>query len=129
RSDTETRPTSSSSGCRRTSALFSAMAMRLVLDGNGLDGGETVQGLEAFFAPVSRLPGAAERQFNPAACTVVVDDHLSGTHGAGHAHLTGAVLRPDTCHQAEGRAVGNTQRFGFGIEGDGHQHRPENFFL
>ena len=56
-------------------------------DGDGLQRSEAIQRLESLFTAVAAGLDAAERQFNPAAGAVIVDEDLAGAHRARHAHL------------------------------------------
>src|SRR5471032_2849166 len=99
-----------------------------MLDGDGLKHRESIQRFEAFFAAVARMFDAAERQFNAAARTIIVDEHLPRTYLAGNAHLPAAIACPDAGDQPEVRAVGKLQRVGFVIEGHGAKDWAEHFF-
>src|SRR5699024_957609 len=63
--------------------------------GYGLELREFVQRLEAFFAAVSGLADAAERQFHATTGAVVVQEDLAGLDAPGHAQLAAAVAGPD----------------------------------
>ena len=88
-----------------------------------------VKRLEPLLAPVPRKAGAAERQFDPAPCPVVVQKNLPRVQFSRHPHLPRPVAGPDRGDQAIVRAIGNRDRLVFVVKRDDHLNRPEYLVL
>src|SRR5262249_21653545 len=109
---------------RRMEVLPSAVA-----DRDGLDLGKAAQPLEGFLAAETGMLDAAERQFDPAARAVVIDEDRAAPRLPREPHLPVAVPRPDRSHQAEFGTVGQLHRLVLVGEGEGRQNRAEDLLL
>lgn len=71
----------------------------------------------------------AERQLDSTTGTIVVDEHLAHVQLARQPHLAAPVACPDPGDQTIFRAIGDTDRIGFGVERDQHLNRAKDFLL
>src|SRR5690242_9208458 len=109
-----------------TIAILPSRRPLAMLQDDRLQGGESVQRLEALLAAVAGMLDAAERQFDPSARAVAVDEHLAAADGACDAELSSAVARPDAGDESVTRGIREPYRLGFVGEGHRHQYRAED---
>src|SRR6185436_3234344 len=99
-----------------------------VLEDDGLGLGKLTQRFDALFPAVTAFLYAAERQFDPAARAVTVNEHLAAAHFLRYPHLPCAIAGPDAGYQAVVGRIGELDRVGFIFERDHRQHRSKHLF-
>src|SRR5271169_6487107 len=96
---------------------------------HGLELGELLDADIADLATDAALlvatPGQPQRRAGPG----VVDEDGAGAHGTHVALRLGRIARPDAGREAEDGVVGDADRLFFCVEGDHHEHRPEDLLL
>src|SRR6476620_4443045 len=100
------------SACAPAPIDIVASAMLAMAKHHSLERRESMQCLESFLTSVPRMLDAAERQLDAASRAVIVAEHLAALHGAPHAQLSSAGLRPHACDESEIRRVGEADPVG-----------------
>src|SRR5579859_6326264 len=120
----EAPPVTSAQRPPRRAASASAM-----MRNHRLERGERVQRRHAFLAAVAGAADAAERQLDPAAGAVIVEEHLTRLEPLRDAQEPRTIARPHARHQAVGRSVRDAHRLILTVERNDHHDGPEDLLL
>src|SRR5690606_21528514 len=82
----------------------------LVLQRYIFQDGVIAQSFEPFFTAKSTFLIAAKWHLNPAACTVIIDEHLACTNFAGYTMGPRSIFCPNSCYQSIVCAISKINR-------------------